>query len=122
MRDESADYLPPIDMLEAAHVEQRAKERFGANLSGDDRASMKAQIQECRAIFVTGKTGNRRVKVWLVWWESAQRIVPIYYHEGRIKSVLPASAVPCLFARVERDRASGAVPAPIPMRVKGDAT
>jgi hypothetical protein len=93
--------LPPSDMLHDAHSEQRAMERYGVAFTENDRLDIRSQIRENRAIFVSGKTGSSHVKVWLVWWHSAQRIVPVYYHEGRIKSVLPTAALQNLFERLE---------------------
>lgn len=97
-------YIPPIEMLEAVHVEQRAKERYGAVLTEDDIANMKRQIRDGRGFFVSRKNRGRHVKVWLVWWESAQRIVPVYSHDGKITSVLPTQAAAQLIEKIERNR------------------
>lgn len=93
---------PPQEMLDAVHVEQRARERYSMNITEQDRAEMKRQVREGRGVFLSRKTGSRHVKVWLVWWPSAQRIVPIYYHEGRIKSVLPPRSAQQLIEGLER--------------------
>jgi hypothetical protein len=84
---------PPIDFLIDAHAEQRAKERYGVALSDNDRVSMLRQISEDRAVFLTSAASNKKLKIFLVWWPSAERIVPVYYKRGKIESVLPGNVV-----------------------------
>lgn len=87
---------PPVDMLIDAHAEQRAKERFGDTLSDADKVDMIDQIRSARGIFVASKPNSRKVKIWLVWWRSSSRIVPVYFKDGKILSVLPLNSVASL--------------------------
>jgi hypothetical protein len=82
---------PPPEMLMQIHLEQRAKERYHVELSEDDAANMAAQVRDQRAMFLCRKPGKTRIKVWLVWWPSQQRIVPVYYdnRHGRVATILP---------------------------------
>lgn len=98
--------LPPRALLDEAHAEQRARERYGARLTARDRDDMTRQVREGRGIFLSSSTGFRHLKVWLVWWPSLGRIVPIYYRQGRIKSVLPPAAAADLIKKLERSLSS----------------
>ncbi|MCB5201916.1 hypothetical protein LH464_05410 [Neorhizobium sp. T786] len=80
------------DELIAIHAEQRAKERYGIELSDADRADMIAQVKDGRGLFFKKKEGSSKVSIWLVWWAAASRIVPIYYKTGRVLTVLPTDA------------------------------
>lgn len=80
------------DELVAIHAEQRAKERYGIDLSDADRADMVSQVKDGRGLFFKKKTGSAKVSIWLVWWAGASRIVPIYYKSGRVLTVLPTDA------------------------------
>ena len=77
--------------LDRVHTQQRAKERFGVVLSDEDYIAMRRQCQSQRGICIGRK--NALVKIWLVWWPSAEKIVPVYYGRGRIMSVLPTQIV-----------------------------
>ncbi len=80
-------------MLMDAHADQRAKERYGKELTDDDRAAMVAQIQEGRAFFLARKHGYKNVKFWIVWWPSAEQCVPVLYAKKKIRTVLPKEPV-----------------------------
>lgn len=80
------------DELVAIHAEQRAKERYSIVLSDADRLSMVEQVQSGRGLFFKKKSGSAKVSIWLVWWQTAQRIVPIYYKSGRVLTILPQDA------------------------------
>ena len=80
------------DELVAIHVEQRAKERYGVVLSDSDRADMVDQVKNGRGLFFKKKAGSSKVSIWLVWWKEANRIVPIYYKNSRVLTVLPTEA------------------------------
>lgn len=80
------------DELVAIHAEQRAKERYGVELSDANRADMVSQVKDGRGLFFKKKEGSSKVSIWLVWWPAASRIVPIYYKAGRILTVLPTDA------------------------------
>lgn len=90
---DGSEYIPPEDMLIAVHVEQRGKERYGIVPSAADVAEMERQILEGRGVFVAHKPESKKCRVWLVWWPEAKRIVPVYYHKRRIKTVLPSYSV-----------------------------
>lgn len=90
---DGSEYIPPEDMLIAVHVEQRGKERYGIVPSAADVAEMERQILEGRGVFVAHKPESKKCRVWLVWWPEAKRIVPVYYHKRRIKTVLPTHSV-----------------------------
>lgn len=80
------------DELVAIHAEQRAKERYGIELSEADREDMVSQIKGGRGLFFKKKDGSSKVSICLVWWHAAARIVPVYYKAGRVLTVLPAGA------------------------------
>lgn len=78
------------DLARAGHAEHRARQRYGgADLTEDDRAEMVAQIAEQRGQHLTPLMGTH--SLWLVWWPSARRIVPVVYAKKRkqILTVLP---------------------------------
>lgn len=80
------------DELVAIHAEQRAKERYGVELTDVDRMDMVSQVKDGRGLFFKKKDGSSKVSIWLVWWSAASRIVPIYYKAGRVLTVLPTEA------------------------------
>ncbi|MDH6265502.1 hypothetical protein M2360_000892 [Rhizobium sp. SG_E_25_P2] len=84
---------PDVELLDAAHCLQRARERYGFLITDDDLAAMRQQIIEGRAIFISAKPGRKKLKMWMVWWPSARRIVPIYFRNGSIKTILPQRSV-----------------------------
>jgi hypothetical protein len=82
------------------HAQQRAQERFDAELTRDDRISMIAQITASppRAFFLQKK--RKTSSKWLVWWPSANQWAPVVYCKKQqdIVTVLPANAKEMEFA------------------------
>lgn len=76
-------------LLRRVHTQQRALERYGTELTDDDYDEMCAQCQEDRGVCLGRKPGRKKMKVWIVWWPSARRVVPVYYCKGTVASVLP---------------------------------
>lgn len=75
-----------------SHARERARERYGLELTDADYCDMRQQCRDERGVCIGRKTGST-VKIWLVWWSAARRVVPVYYLKGSILSVLPIQAI-----------------------------
>lgn len=85
---------PEAYLTTQIHSQSRGEERYGERLSQNDTDNMVRQIADNRGIFLRRGRKGTGVRVWLVWWETAQRIVPVYYSPAlkQVVTILPLVA------------------------------